>query len=169
MGVDVQSRRRIAAKRRGKRASSERDRNTVERITVSLPTALARDLDAMVASEGFINRSQAVADFVHRALVTSQSAGGADVMVGTITLFYDHTVGRLQQRLAELQRENIDEVISSLHVHLTMDKTLEVVLVQGPAPKLRALANQMSKLRGVVSGHLQLAAAIIPPLHPLKA
>jgi len=89
------------------------------------------------------------------------------VMVGTITLFYDHTVGGLQQRLADLQRRYIDEVISSLHVHLTGNKTLEVILVQGPAPKLRAVAEEMGKLRGVVSEHLQLAAAIIPQLHPL--
>jgi CopG family nickel-responsive transcriptional regulator len=88
-------------------------------------------------------------------------------MVGTITLFYDHTVGGLQQRLAALQRRYIDEVISSLHVHLTGEKTLEVILVQGPAPKLRAVAGDMGKLRGVISGHLQLAAAVIPPLHPL--
>jgi hypothetical protein len=32
---------------------------------------------------------------------------------------------------------------------------------------LRAVAGDMGKLRGVISGHLQLAAAVIPPLHPL--
>jgi CopG family transcriptional regulator, nickel-responsive regulator len=142
-------------------------RGPVSRITISLSEDLLIDLDHVVAERGFQSRSQAVADFVHRALVETKSDKGEDVMVGTITLFYDHTVGGVQQRLAALQRRFIDEVISSLHVHLTGEKTLEVILVQGPAPKLRAVAGDMGKLRGVISGHLQLAAAVIPPLHPL--
>ncbi len=144
-------------------------RGPVSRVTISLSEDLLTDLDHVVSERGFQSRSQAVADFVHRALVETKSEKGEDVMVGTITLFYDHTVGGLQQRLADLQRRYIDEVISSLHVHLTGDKTLEVILVQGPAPKLRAVAGEMGKLRGVISEHLQLAAAIIPQLHPLPS
>lgn len=144
-------------------------RGPVSRVTISLSEDLLTDLDHVVAERGFQSRSQAVADFVHRALVETKSDKGEDVMVGTITLFYDHTVGGLQQRLADLQRRYIDEVISSLHVHLTGEKTLEVILVQGPAPKLRAVAGEIGKLRGVISEHLQLAAAIIPQLHPLPA
>jgi CopG family transcriptional regulator, nickel-responsive regulator len=144
-------------------------RGPVSRVTISLSEDLLTDLDHVVTERGFQSRSQAVADFVHRALVETKSDKGEDVMVGTITLFYDHTVGGLQQRLADLQRRYIDEVISSLHVHLTGDKTLEVILVQGPAPKLRAVAGEIGKLRGVISEHLQLAAAIIPQLHPLPA
>ncbi len=165
----------MADKRSGSnRASRQRStrsvpatRSPVSRITISLPEELLTDLDRVVAGRGFLSRSQAVADFVHRALVETKSDQGDDVMVGTITLFYDHTINGLQQRLASLQRRYIDEVISSLHVHLTGDKTLEVILVQGPAPKLRAVAGDMGKLRGVISEHLQLAAAVIPPLHPL--
>jgi CopG family nickel-responsive transcriptional regulator len=163
----TRSKRVSAAGRRRRQSSAPAKRGPVSRITISLPEELLSDLDTVVAQRGFLSRSQAVADFVHRALVETKSDTGEDVMVGTITLFYDHTVGGLQQRLADLQRRYIDEVISSLHVHLTGDKTLEVILVQGPAPKLRAVAEEMGKLRGVVSEHLQLAAAIIPQLHPL--
>ena len=42
---------------------------------------------------------------------------------------------------------------------------LEVLLVQGPAAKLQAIADEMIALRGVVTGHLILLAAVIPPLH----
>jgi len=43
--------------------------------------------------------------------------------------------GGLQRRLSDLQSDNLAEVISSLHVHLTEDKMMEVHLVQGSAPK----------------------------------
>jgi len=163
------SKRVPSARRPGRKEAAHARRGSVSRITISLPEELLSDLDRVVERHGFLSRSQAVADFVHRALVETKSDLGEDVMVGTITLFYDHTVGGLQQRLADLQRRYIDEVISSLHVHLTGDKTLEVILVQGPAPKLRAVAGELGKLRGVISEHLQLAAAIIPQLHPLPS
>ncbi|OYW57072.1 MAG: nickel-responsive transcriptional regulator NikR [Hyphomicrobium sp. 32-62-53] len=163
------SKRSSAKVRQSAPATDPVKRGPVSRVTISLSEDLLTDLDHVVTERGFQSRSQAVADFVHRALVETKSDKGEDVMVGTITLFYDHTVGGLQQRLADLQRRYIDEVISSLHVHLTGEKTLEVILVQGPAPKLRAVAGEIGKLRGVISEHLQLAAAIIPQLHPLPA
>jgi CopG family transcriptional regulator, nickel-responsive regulator len=87
-------------------------------------------------------------------------------MVGIIALFYNNAVAGLQRQLAELQVRYIDEVISSLHVHLMHNKTMEVVLVQGPARTLQMIANEMTSLRGVVSGRIHLVAALIPQLHP---
>jgi CopG family nickel-responsive transcriptional regulator len=45
---------------------------------------------------------------------------------------------------------------------------MEVILVQGPAIKLQEVANEMITLRGIVTGRLQLLAAVIPPVHPLS-
>ena len=91
---------------------------------------------------------------------------GEDLMVGTITLFYYNSVVGLQKQLADLQYQYIDEVISSLHVHLMHNQTLEVILVQGPARKLQAIADEMTTLRGVIYGRVQLVTSLIPQLHP---
>jgi CopG family nickel-responsive transcriptional regulator len=80
-------------------------------------------------------------------------------------LLYDHSTRGLQKQLADLQHLHIDEVISSLHVHLMHNQTMEVILVQGPAQKLQDIADQMITLRGVITGRIQLMAAVIPPLH----
>jgi len=141
----------------------------VSRISVSLSEGLLSELDAMVEKLGFANRSQAVSSILHSALVNHRHHVGDRVMVGTITLFYNHAAGGVQARLASLQRRHIDEVISSLHVHLMNDQTLEVVLVQGPAGKLQAIANAMITERGVISGRLDVVAALIPPLHPFDS
>jgi CopG family nickel-responsive transcriptional regulator len=139
----------------------------VARMSVSLPEEQLQALDGMVAARGFASRSQAIGDMLHRALVEHQREVGEEVMVGIITLFYENAVPGLQKRLADLQSDNIDEVISSLHVHLTGQKTLEAILVQGPPAKLQSIADEMTTLRGVISGRMQLVAAVIPPLHPL--
>jgi CopG family nickel-responsive transcriptional regulator len=123
------------------------------------------ELDRMVDSRGYESRSQAISDMVNQQLIEHKRELGDDVMVGTITLFYDRATRGLQKRLSDLQYTHIAEVISSLHVHLTEDKMMEVILVQGPAPQLQSIANTMRALKGVITGRLQLMAAVIPPIH----
>jgi len=50
---------------------------------------------------------------------------------------------------------------------LMHNQTMEVILVQGPANKIQRIADEMITLRGVITGRMQLMAAIIPQLHPL--
>ncbi len=138
----------------------------VNRISISLPDDLQTDLDAMVASRGFGSRSQAINDMLRQHIADHQRQLGDEVMVGTITILYDNTTPGLQKTLADLQYRHLDEVISSLHVHLMNQQTMEVILVQGPAQKVQAIADQIVTLRGVITGNLQMLAAVIPPVHP---
>ncbi|MDB5408676.1 MAG: CopG family transcriptional regulator [Rhodospirillales bacterium] len=140
----------------------------VSRISMSLPESLLCDLDRMVEERGFGSRSHAIGDMLYQSLVEHKSNLGEDVMVGVVTLFYDNSASGLQKQLADLQFRYIDEVISSLHVHLMHNQTMEVILVQGPAHKLRVIADEMTSRRGVISGKMHLIAALIPQLHPFR-
>ena len=141
------------------------DRNLVSRISVSLPPELLSELDGMVESRGYDSRSQAIGEMVNYQLAEHKRSLGDEVMAGTLTLLYNRATRSLQERLADIQYQHIAEVISSLHVHLTEDQMLEVILVQGPAARLQAIADEMLAQRGVITGRLQLLAAVIPPLH----
>jgi len=137
----------------------------VSRISVSLPPDLLAELDRMVGSRGYGSRSQAIGEMVNYQLAEHKRALGNEVMAGTLTLLYNRATRSLQERLADIQYHHVAEVISSLHVHLTEDQMLEVILVQGPAAKLQAITHEMLAQRGVITGRLQLLAAVIPPLH----
>jgi CopG family nickel-responsive transcriptional regulator len=138
----------------------------VSRISVSMSQDLLLELDEMIGSRGYESRSQAISDMVNQQLIEHKRQLGNEVMAGTVTIFYDRATRGLQKRISDLQYKNIDEVISSLHVHLSEEKMMEVILVQGPAPKLQAITDALAALKGVVSARLQLMAAVIPPLHP---
>lgn len=140
----------------------------ISRITISIPSALLEALDGIVTEKHYRNRSQAVAEMIHSSLVDHQKTHENAVMVGTITLFYDRTSRDIKNKLDDLQFKHIDEVISSLHIHLANDRVIEVILVQGPALRLQNICHDMMSLKGVITGNLQLMAAIIPPLHPLS-
>jgi CopG family transcriptional regulator, nickel-responsive regulator len=138
----------------------------VSRISMSLSEELLGELDAMVAQRGFGSRSHALSDMLHQFLTEHKRQRGDELMVGTVTLFYDNSVAGLQKQLADLQFRHIDEVISSLHVHLMHNQTMEVILVQGPVRVLQRVADEMISRRGVICGRMHLVAALIPPLHP---
>ena len=145
-------------------AGKEKSSTLVSRISVSLSPALLSELDQMVETRNFDSRSQAVSDMVNRELVEYKRSLGNDIMVGTITVHYDRSMRGLQARLADIEYQHIDEVISSLHVQLSQNQVMEVLLVQGRTLRLQEIANVMLTCRGVFSCRLQVHAAIIPPL-----
>lgn len=134
------------------------------RFTVSLPESLLDELDDMVASRGYASRSQAVAALARDGLVEHAARDGATSVAGTINLVYDHTQKGLQARLAAIQHKYYLMVVTSMHVHLEDHNYMEVLLVQGPAAKLRKLADELITVRGVKQGKLTLTAAAMPPL-----
>ena len=139
----------------------------VNRISISLPDELQAELDGMVATRGFDSRSQAINDMLRQHLAEYKRNNSNEVMVGTITILYNNATRGLQKTIADLQYEHLDEVISSLHVHMTDNQTMEVILVQGPVQTLQLIADKIIGLRGVITGKLQLMGAVIPPLHPM--
>src|SRR5271170_3275710 len=118
----------------------------VQRISVSLPEFVYSELDQLVAERGWESRSQAISVMVTQAALEHREDKGDTLMAGTITIVYDESKGNLLQRLAELERRFLDEVISSHHVQLENDHRIEVLLVQGPASTLQSIADQLLAL-----------------------
>ena len=135
------------------------------RLSVSLPAELLGQLDAMVAERALPSRSQMIAELIRHELAEhSESVAGA-VLAGTITLIYRAERGRVRQALAQTQSDFLKEVISSQHVFLEDDQSLEVLLVQGPSERLAALCDRLRKIRGVHQITLVTTRALLPPLH----
>lgn len=146
---------------------TERNDRT-ERISMTLPQSTLSQLDDMVGKRGYANRSQAITEIINKELVNYSQQMDETIMAGTITLFYNISRPGLHARLAQIQREYIDEVISSLHVQLEDNYTMEVVLIQGPAAILRKIADELTTCKGVKTGNLNLTTAILPPIHSKK-
>jgi len=119
----------------------------------------------MVAERGLPSRSAAVADMVRHQLIRHRTALGTAIVSGTITVVYDNTGNNVRTRITRIQREYLKEVISSQHVFLEDDHSLEVLLVQGPGETLKALCDALTACRGVEQAELAVTAALLPPLH----
>jgi CopG family nickel-responsive transcriptional regulator len=139
------------------------------RLSISLPAELSADLDAMVAERAVTNRSQLIAELIRNALAEHKARERPEsVLAGTITLIYRAESGRIRQTLARVQSEYIPEIISSQHIFLEEDQSMEVLLVQGSALHLQQLCDAMRKIRGVQQIHLVTTTALLPPLSAKK-
>ena len=138
----------------------------LSRLSMSLPTDLYRQLDVMVHERGLPSRSQLISELIRHALADHGEATHPDALLaGTITLVYRGNRGRVRELLAQTQHEFLKEVISAQHIFLEDEQSLEVLLVQGPATRLRDLCDALRKVRGVQQLRLFTTTALLPPLH----
>jgi CopG family nickel-responsive transcriptional regulator len=138
----------------------------LSRLSMSLPSDLFHQLDLMVQERGLPSRSQLISELIRNALADHGEVTHPEALLaGTITLVYRANVGRVREQIAQTQHEYVKEVISAQHVFLEDEQSLEVLLVQGPATRLRGLCDALRKVRGVQQLRLFTTTALLPPLH----
>jgi len=145
-------------------------KDTLVRFSVAIGGDLLRKFDQYREAHRYPNRSEAVRGLMRGALIEETvGTDDADAM-GVVTLIYDHHVGRVSDRLTELQHRHLASVVTTTHVHLDARRCLEVILLRGPARLVRELADSLIGTRGVETGRLVLAAAgAIPDRGPVDA
>src|SRR5450432_118815 len=126
---------------------SPKTKPRLARFSVSLPADLLDELDDMVATRRFPNRSHAIAEMARDQLLEHARELGTKSVAGTISLVYDYRKRNLQRRLADIQHQNYLMVVTSMNVHLENHHYLEVLLVQGPARDLRRLADTLGSCK----------------------
>ena len=126
------------------------------RFSISMPAMIARQLDALVRTKSYANRSQAVAELVRSRLVEHHHELGDREIAGTITLVYDHHKPHLQAALTDIQHDHHDVIISTMHVHLDHHNCLEVLVVRGKGNVIRQIADELLAAKGVKHGRLTI-------------
>ncbi|MFC7050998.1 CopG family ribbon-helix-helix protein [Emcibacter nanhaiensis] len=144
---------------------SDQVQDKLARLGVSLPSKLLDELDTMISERGLTNRSQVIAELVRQAVTKHAAVEPGAVLAGTITMIYQNNKGYIRNALAQTQQHFIKETISSQHVFLEEDHSLEVLLVQGTIERLNDLCDQMRAIRGVHQINLVTTRTLLPPLH----
>jgi CopG family transcriptional regulator, nickel-responsive regulator len=123
------------------------------RTGLSLEGELLEQFDKVIASKGYRNRSEAIRDLIRESLVADDRAHNR-VIVGTLTMVYDHHRPKLADQLIELQHHAHGKVLAATHVHLDHRNCLEVVIMKGRSAEIKELAEMMLSTRGVKHGKL---------------
>ena len=129
------------------------------RFSVAVPEDLLMSFDMLVGRRGVTkNRSEAIRDLIRGALVEDEcSFPGAQVM-GTLTIVYNHHTSDLQEKLDTIQHSHLENVVSTVHVHLDHHNCLEVIIMRGESLLIHDLANMILGTKGVKNGKLVLTS-----------
>lgn len=136
----------------------------MRRLTISVDDDLADAFDQLVASKGYLNRSEAFRDLVRRELGDATlETGKANWCVATVSYIYDHHERQLTSRLVQMQHDHHDVAIASQHVHLDHNNCLETVILRGRLDEVRACADGMVSQTGVRNGNVHLVPINLTP------
>ncbi|HKZ95224.1 MAG TPA: nickel-responsive transcriptional regulator NikR [Candidatus Bathyarchaeia archaeon] len=130
------------------------------RLSVSLPSPLVKEFDTVWKSMKYTDRSKAVHDAI-RNFITEHKwmQEEADELMGALVLLYYFDKPDLLNAVMRIQHEFEDIIASSMHVHLTKDKCLEIIAVKGKAEHVKNLMQKLMAKKGVKQVKL---AAIAP-------
>ncbi len=130
--------------------------NTI-RFGVSLDSDLLDRFDALCDKRGYQARSEAIRDLIRNTLVEQEWEDSNGDVAATLTLVYDHHKSDLAQRVTTAQHDHHHLIITTLHVHLDHHNCLEVLVLKGPGPDVRGLAQRLISTKGVMFGRLSPA------------
>lgn len=125
------------------------------RFTVSIERSLFDKLEKEVADHDYRNRSEFVRDLI-RSYMVDQEWQTNSVLLGTISLLYDHHTRGLTERLTEQQHHFSGTVLATTHVHLDHHLCAEMIMVRGKGKDIKDLADQLQREKGVL--HAKLVA-----------
>jgi CopG family nickel-responsive transcriptional regulator len=139
--------RRMSAARNEKDAEEEEG---VTRISMSLPEELLTSFDETSRRKGYFKRSEAIRDALRNFILESKWTTDENaVLVGTISMVYDHEVKSLVDKLIDIQHSSGVLVKASLHLHLDEHNCMEIIAIEGRAKELRNLSETMISKKGV--------------------
>jgi len=136
----------------------------LSRIGIALDSDLLKRFDRSIEKRGYTNRSEAFRDLIRDRLVTEQTAAPDSIVVGTVTLIYDHHAHGVSEKLTELQHAHHELIVSTSHAHLDHDSCLEVLIVHGKSAKVEQFADRIVGLKGVQHGRLVMTV----PAHAIE-
>jgi CopG family nickel-responsive transcriptional regulator len=125
----------------------------VARFAISIDEKLLERFDSFIEKKGYVSRSEAIRDLIRNALI-EESIGEDREVFGTITIVYDHHQKELTERITEIEHSYLENIISTMHIHIDHHHCLETIAVRGKASKIKELADRIITLKGVKHGKL---------------
>lgn len=123
----------------------------LDRISLTLPPSMTDRLDGIVEEWDYDSRSEAVRDSLRDFFAAYDWEAADDTRHhGTVVVVHehDHDSG-LAGELQAIQHEMAEAVTSVQHIHLTHERCMETIVVDGTAAKIQTLANRLRSVGGV--------------------
>ncbi|MHA1590390.1 MAG: CopG family ribbon-helix-helix protein [Candidatus Njordarchaeales archaeon] len=120
------------------------------RTGVTIPEDILHEVDEYIKLARIKSRSKlissALKQFINERKLLLRK--GRKV-IGALLITYNEKRGDTVRKLLDIQHEFLGEIRATLHVHLTRDKCLEVILVEGKVSDVLQLLEGIENILGV--------------------
>jgi CopG family transcriptional regulator, nickel-responsive regulator len=125
----------------------------MHRITITIDDELMSDLDRVIETRGYQNRSEAIRDLTRAGIQqAAEDAGKGRDCIGALVYIYDHSARDLAKRLVHTFHDHHDMSMATLHVHLDHQSCMEVTVLKGRTVEVQKVADGVIAERGVRYG-----------------
>ncbi len=122
----------------------------LSRIGVSLPENLLEKFDEIITKRGYSSRSEGIRDAIRGYIRYYDWMSGVEgERIGILSMTYDHSQRGLVTSLLDLEHEFSAITRSAVHVHISHDECMEVLILQGEGKDVRTIAERVMALKGV--------------------
>jgi len=129
----------------------------MQRVTVTIDDDLMAEIDDIVATRGYQNRSEAIRDLARSGIRQAAiDLGTARECVGALLYVYDHEARELSKRLTRTYHAHHDLSLATFHVHLDHDSCMEITVLRGPTEDVSTFSQKVIAERGVRHGQVML-------------
>jgi CopG family transcriptional regulator, nickel-responsive regulator len=113
-----------------------------------LPHDLLEDLDAILGKEESATRSEVLRQAIRIYLIEHKELDKIkDNIIATVTVLYEKK--DQNDGLSRLRHEFSDLITAYLHSHVTSTNCLEVMVIKGPAERLKSLIDRLKENKPV--------------------
>jgi CopG family nickel-responsive transcriptional regulator len=141
----------------------------MQRLTISIDDELAEAFAELMRRRGYANRSEAFRDLVRRELgETSLASNGAGQCIAVLSYIYDHHERQLAARLTDLQHDQHDLTVATIHSHLSHEDCIEATILRGPTQQVETFASSVVAQTGVRHGNIHLVPVDSPSKSRLR-
>lgn len=129
----------------------------LSRLSFSIEKPLLERLEQMIEEGQYGNRSEFIRNMIRDRLVAQEWEKNEEAL-GTVTILFDHHARNLTEKLIELQHGFEGRIMATTHVHLTHHLCAEMIMIRGQAGQIRALADALHQLKGVLHASLSMSS-----------
>lgn len=123
--------------------------DVIIRFSISLPEDLLISLDNQIVNQGYVSRSEFMRDLIREQLVEDRWNSSEEMVIGVLTLIYDHHQRDLLQKMTDLQHDNDAQILCNTHVHIDHHNCLETIMIKGTPAQVEGVASKISGLKGI--------------------
>ena len=123
--------------------------SSLVRMSFSIEPELFSGLETLVREHGYGNRSEFVRDMIRKQLAKRQCAYSGRV-IGTLSVLCDLSRSGVEAKLNAVLDAAVPEVLGATRFAAGQGCSTTMITVSGVGRDIRALADALRKLRGVV-------------------